>query len=135
MRYLDLCSGVGMLGLAVKMTLKMRAGIDASPIAYCEIDEYPRAVLNARMEDGSLERAPILRDVTRLPLSDLLGRVDIICAGFRHGRVFFQHIAVTAGHTFTHMFFVFTEHDDFVHLAALGAYGPGDKTFYNFLHG
>lgn len=81
-RLLDLCSGAGMLGLAVDLMLREVLGWDVRPIAYCEIADYPREILNARMRDGTLHRAPILRDVTRLPMSDLLGRVDLICAGF-----------------------------------------------------
>lgn len=79
---LDLCSGVGMLGLAVEMTLAEVLGWDVHPIAYCEMAEYPRRVLAARMADGFLKPAPILHDATRLPMSDLLGRVDVLCAGF-----------------------------------------------------
>ena len=82
MKILDLCSGGGMLGLAVEMALLECAGVVASPIAYCEIGDYPRRILSARMSDGSLHTAaPILRDATRLPLRDLLGRVDLVCAG------------------------------------------------------
>lgn len=81
MNLLDLCSGVGMLGLAVEMLLA-EVGHAVRLVAYCEMAPYPRRVLEARFADGSLQPAPVLHDVTRLPLPDLLGRVDLICAGF-----------------------------------------------------
>jgi len=71
---LDLFSGIGGISLALNEY--------ARPIAYCEIDRYAQSVLLSRMLDGSIETAPILRDITRIDGTKLRGHVDLICGGF-----------------------------------------------------
>ena len=51
-------------------------------VAYCEADRHAQAVLLSRMSDGSIPRAPICTDVTRLDGYAFRGKVDIILAGF-----------------------------------------------------
>jgi DNA (cytosine-5)-methyltransferase 1 len=71
---LDLFSGIGGISLGLKEWVR--------PIAYCEKDPYPRAVLLSRMETGELPAAPIWDDVTTLDGCILGGQVDIIYGGF-----------------------------------------------------
>lgn len=71
---LDLFSGIGGISLALSDY--------ARPIAYCEIDRYAQSVLLSRMADGTIETAPILRDITRLDGRRFRGVVDIIVGGF-----------------------------------------------------
>lgn len=66
MRSANLFSGIGGLCLG-------------NPVLYCDNDARSRAVLEARMADGSLPTAPIVDDVTTLAS---LPPVDIIEAGF-----------------------------------------------------
>ena len=51
-------------------------------VTYCEADRHAQAVLLSRMSDGSIPRAPICTDVTRLDGYAFRGKVDIILAGF-----------------------------------------------------
>lgn len=70
---LDLFSGIGGLTLALREWVR--------PVAYCEIDPYPRGVLLSRMSDGQLPVAPIWDNVQTLRGS-ILPRIDIIYGGF-----------------------------------------------------
>jgi DNA (cytosine-5)-methyltransferase 1 len=75
---LSLCSGVGGLDLGVRAVLP-----DARVVAYCERDAFAAAVLLARMQDESLDPAPVwCGDLERLPVDELAGRVDLVTAGF-----------------------------------------------------
>ena len=71
---LDLCTGIGGIALGLEDYAK--------PLAYCEIADYPRKVLRARIDDGYLPKAPIFPDVNTPPLELFDGEIDIICAGF-----------------------------------------------------
>jgi len=71
---LDLFSGYG--GITKALTGIVR------PIAYCEIEHYPRSILFSRMETGDLPVAPIWDDVTTLDGKQFRGKVDIIYGGF-----------------------------------------------------
>jgi DNA (cytosine-5)-methyltransferase 1 len=71
---LDLFSGIGGNSIGLKDYVQ--------PVAYCEADRHAQAVLFSRMSDGSLPRAPICTDVTKLDGRDFQGIVDIIIAGF-----------------------------------------------------
>lgn len=78
---IELFSGTGMLGEG------FRAGIDYLGIPYrtvCHVEReaYPAAVLVARMEEGSMDAAPIWPDVTTFDASAWRGKVDCIIAGF-----------------------------------------------------
>ena len=60
--HVDLCSGSGMLGLAVKLAL----GGALRTVAYVERDAYAAAALVARMADAALDQAPVWDDVTSI---------------------------------------------------------------------
>ena len=72
LRVLDLFSGVGGFALGFK-----RAG-GFKTVGYCEIDPFCREVLQARIEDGSLDAAPIHADVRQLQPVE----ADVVCGGF-----------------------------------------------------
>ena len=74
LKSLDLFSGLGGMTRALH-------GL-AAPVGYCEINPRSQAVLRARMADGSLPRAPIFPDVTKLTAADIKGSVDVICGGW-----------------------------------------------------
>lgn len=73
LRSLDLFSGLGGITLGLE-------GI-CTPSVYCEIDPRCHAVLNARMEEGSLPRAPICPDIRSFTRDWLSSDIDIIVAG------------------------------------------------------
>lgn len=64
------------------------AGIDIAlseyvkTICYCEIEKYAQGILLSRMDEGSIEFAPIWNDVTTLDGKQFKGMVDIIFGGF-----------------------------------------------------
>ena len=58
-------------------------GFDSRCILYAEREAYPCAVLEARMQEGSLAAAPLwCGDFRQLPARELRGVVDCIAAGF-----------------------------------------------------
>lgn len=69
---LDLFSGYGGISYGLREYVK--------PIAYCEIDEYARAVLASRISEGELSFAPIITDVKSI--RGQVGAADIILGGF-----------------------------------------------------
>lgn len=78
---IELFSGVGMLGEG------LRAGLDHLGIAYrtaCHVEReaYAAAVLVARMDEGSMDAAPVWSDVTTFDGRAFRGRVDCVVAGF-----------------------------------------------------
>ena len=75
MRELSLFSGAGggLLGSAL-LGWRLAACVEFNP--YCQ------SVLRARMDDGTLERAPIFGDVRAFDGRDWRGRVDIVSGGF-----------------------------------------------------
>lgn len=78
---IELFSGVGMLGEG------LRAGLDYMGIAYrtvCHVEReaYAAGVLVSRMEEGSLDAAPVWSDVTTFDAAAWRGRVDCVVAGF-----------------------------------------------------
>ena len=79
LRHLDVCAGIG--GFSLGLRLALGAGVHT--VGYIEREAYAAAVLLARMEDETLERAPVwcgpLEDVGG---SELRGEVDILTAGF-----------------------------------------------------
>ena len=56
MNVLSICSGVGGIDVATKQ-------LGFTTVAYVEYDPYCQAVLQARMRDGRLDRAPIWSDL------------------------------------------------------------------------
>jgi len=73
MHGLDLFSGIGGIGLALKPWVRT--------VAYCEQDRYAQGVLLSRMRSGELDRAPIWDDVRTLK-AEMLPDIDIIYGGF-----------------------------------------------------
>ena len=77
---LSLFSGVGGLDLGIQLAVP-----GARVLGYVERDAYAATVLLARMEDSSLEEAPVfIGDICNLRGSQLppVGSIDIICGGF-----------------------------------------------------
>ena len=71
---MSLFSGIGGLDAALRDWVRTRV--------YCELDSYCQGVLLSRMQEGSLDRAPIWDDVKTLEGGSLRGDVDIIFGGF-----------------------------------------------------
>ncbi len=71
---LSLCSGVGGLDLGLSRWCRT--------VGYVERDAYAQAVLLARMEDSSLDRAPVWPDLERFPARAFRGAVDLLFSGF-----------------------------------------------------
>ena len=74
---LSLFSGVGGLDLGVRIALP-----SARCVCYVEGEAYAAAVLAARMEDGSLDDAPVWSDVRTFDGRPWRGVVDLIVGGF-----------------------------------------------------
>jgi DNA (cytosine-5)-methyltransferase 1 len=74
---LELCAGIGALGLGVARAIPGYRTVVAS-----EIEAYAVAVLAARQEDGSLPPFPIWDDLTTFDGRPWRGVVDIVVAGF-----------------------------------------------------
>lgn len=78
----SLCSGVGMLDEGVRLGCA-HLGIRTSVACYCEWESYAASVLLARMEDASLEPAPVwCGDIADFDGQEFAGKVDIVTAGF-----------------------------------------------------
>lgn len=71
---IDLFSGFGGITLGLSQWVR--------PLAYCEIERYPQAILLSRMAEGKLPNAPIWDDVRTLDGKEFRGKVDIIYGGF-----------------------------------------------------
>lgn len=72
LRALSLCSGIGGAELALSDWIRT--------VAYCEIDEWCRALLLSRMASGDLPRAPIWDDLTTIDGASLRGVIECIVA-------------------------------------------------------
>lgn len=80
---LSLCAGVGMFEIGLGLAWEHCFGVRPRVAAVCEWEAYPEAVQVARMEDESLEPAPIFADdLANFPADLFSGLVDIITAGF-----------------------------------------------------
>ena len=73
---LSICSGIGGLDLGVKVATGART------ICYVEREAFAASVIVARMEDQSLDQAPIWDDLTTFDGRPWRGKVDCIIAGF-----------------------------------------------------
>lgn len=78
MNGISLCSGVGGLELGLHLAL----GEHYRTLCYVEREAYAAATLVARMEDATLDRAPIWDDITTFDGRPWRGRVDIISGGY-----------------------------------------------------
>ena len=77
LRTLDLFTGCGGL------TTGLREWCE--PVGYCEFHPKYRQILEARIESGHLERAPLWDDVRTLTaqkVQEKVGTIDMICGGF-----------------------------------------------------
>lgn len=75
---LALCAGIGGLELGVRLALGPRYHC----VGYVERDAYAAAALVARMEDQTLDRAPVWDDLASFPSALYRGAVDLVTAGF-----------------------------------------------------
>lgn len=78
---IEICAGVGMLGEGLRAGLA-HLGIAHRTVCYLEREAYAAAVLAARMEEGSLDGAPIWPDLFTFDSAAWRGAVDCIAAGF-----------------------------------------------------
>lgn len=74
LRALSLCSGVGGLDLALRPW--------ARSVCYVERDAFAAAVLVARMEDSSLDPAPVWSDLRTFDARRWRGAVDLVVGGY-----------------------------------------------------
>ena len=75
--HLSLCSGYEGIGLGLRSVFP-----NIREIAYVEREGFPIANLVAKMEQGSLDQAPIFTDVKTFPYKKFRGCVDILSGGF-----------------------------------------------------
>ena len=75
--HLSLCSGYEGIGLGLRSVFP-----NIREIAYVEREGFPIANLVAKMEQGSLDQAPIFTDVKTFPYRKFRGCVDILSGGF-----------------------------------------------------
>lgn len=78
---IELFAGVGMLGEGLRAGLGY-LGIQTRTVCYVEREAYAAAVLAARIQEGSLDAAPIWSDVTTFNGRQWDGAVDCVVAGF-----------------------------------------------------
>ena len=76
MNGLALCAGVGGIDLGLKL-----ADVGYRTVCFCERDAFAASVLVARMEDETLDRAPIWDDLTTFDGRPWRGVVDLVAAG------------------------------------------------------
>ena len=77
LRGLSLCSGIGGLDLGVRLACP-----SYRTVCFVEREAYAAAVLVARMEDKTLDSAPIWDDLTTFDCGPWRGVVDVVVAGF-----------------------------------------------------
>ena len=79
---LSLCSGAGGLELGIDLALDY-LGIRSRVVGYCEREAYAASVLLARMEDQTVDPAPIFcGDLAECDWREWRGAVDLVSAGF-----------------------------------------------------
>jgi DNA (cytosine-5)-methyltransferase 1 len=71
---LDLFSGMGMFSFSLRRLLQ--------PVAYCELNAFARAVLEARISDGSLPQGQMFEDVRDLKGAEIKKQVEVITSSF-----------------------------------------------------
>lgn len=80
-RTVSICSGIGGLDLGISLAGKYGFGPKIWPVCYIEREAYAAAVLVARMEGKTLEKAPVWSDLRGVPSDVLSGHVDAIIGG------------------------------------------------------
>jgi hypothetical protein len=78
---IELCAGVGMLGEGLRAGLAY-LGRAHRTVCHVEREAHAAAVLAARMEEGSLDAAPVWSDMLTFDGRRWRGCVDIVAAGF-----------------------------------------------------
>lgn len=78
MNGLSLCAGIGGFDLALRLAL----GESYRTVCYVERETFAAATLVARMQDGSLDEAPIWDDLRSFDARPWRGVVDIVTAGY-----------------------------------------------------
>ena len=78
---LEICSGVGMLGEGLRAGLA-HLGIETRAVCHIEREAYAASVLAARIEEGSMDTAPVWSDLLTFDAAAWRGAVDCIVAGF-----------------------------------------------------
>ena len=76
-RILSLFAGIAGLDLGIRLVFP-----ESRTVCYVERESYAASVLVARMEDKTLDEAPIWSDVTTFDGSKWNGIVEAICLGF-----------------------------------------------------
>ena len=77
LHHLSLFSGIE--GFAIGLRL---AGLNLRTVGYVEQDAWCQKVLQARIAEGTLDYAPIIRDIRSADFRPMAGLVDIVTAGF-----------------------------------------------------
>ena len=81
-RVLSLCAGIGGLGEGARLGAA-RVGVDLVTRLHVEIEPFGAAVLATQIAEARLAPAAVFSgDLRELPTAALLGRVDMVCAGF-----------------------------------------------------
>ena len=78
---IELCSGVGMLGEGLRAGFGY-LGLETRTCVHVEREAYAAAVLVARMEEGSLDAAPVWPDLCTFDARAWRGKIDCVIAGF-----------------------------------------------------
>ena len=78
LKMLDVFSGMGGISLGLAPWFES--------VAYCDVDPHSRAVIQARQDDGSLDKGPIFDDIRTLNAEKLhaegITEISAICGGF-----------------------------------------------------
>ena len=75
--HISLCSGYGGIDLGLRRVLP-----DVRTVAYVEIEAFACANLVEKMEQGSLDAAPIWTNLKSFDAKPFQGKVDILSGGF-----------------------------------------------------
>lgn len=78
---IEFCAGVGMLGEGLRAGFEY-LGLPHRTVCYVEREAHAAAVLVARMEEGSLDAAPVWSDLLTFDAQRWSGCVDFVVAGF-----------------------------------------------------
>lgn len=78
---IELCAGVGMLGEGLRAGLG-HLGVETRAVCYVEREAHAASILAARIEEGSLDPAPVWSDMLTFDAGAWRGAVDCVAAGF-----------------------------------------------------